>query len=126
MSAMSGRWRPAVISLGAALLLVSACAKSEDSDTPAAGGSNASAGAQVAQSAAPGAKTCTLDQFGGQKIDLKTAKIGFSQSEKEANPFRIAETQSIKDEAAKLGIPSGNLQTTNANSQFNKIGRAHV
>lgn len=119
MSAMSGRWRPAVITLGAALLLVSACAKSEDSDTPAAG-PNASAGAQVVQSAAPGAKTCTLDQFGGQKVDLKTAKIGFSQSEKEANPFRIAETQSIKDEAAKLGIPSGNLQTTNANSQFNK------
>ncbi|MEV4703720.1 ABC transporter substrate-binding protein [Actinoplanes sp. NPDC049316] len=120
MSAMSGRWRPAVITLGAALLLVSACAKSEDSDTPAAGGANASAGAQVVQSATPGAKTCTLDQFGGKKIDLKTAKIGFSQSEKEANPFRIAETKSIKDEAAKLGIPSGNLQTTNANSQFNK------
>ncbi|MGA5300886.1 ABC transporter substrate-binding protein [Nucisporomicrobium flavum] len=120
MSAMPGRWRPAVITLGAALLLVSACAKSEDSDTPAAGGSNASAGAQVVQSADPAAKTCTLDQFGGKKIDLKTAKIGFSQSEKEANPFRIAETKSIKDEAAKLGIPSGNLQATNANSQFNK------
>ncbi|MEU4222396.1 ABC transporter substrate-binding protein [Actinoplanes sp. NPDC026623] len=122
MSAMSGRWRPAVLSLGAALLLASAsaCAKSEDGDSPGAGGAPASAGAQVAQSAAPGAKTCTLDQFGGTKIDLKTAKVGFSQSEKEANPFRIAETQSIKDEAAKLGIPSANLQTTNAASQFNK------
>jgi galactofuranose transport system substrate-binding protein len=50
--------------------------------------------------------------------DLKTAKVGFAQSEKEANPFRITETQSIKDEAAKLGIT--NLTTTNANSQFNK------
>jgi galactofuranose transport system substrate-binding protein len=120
MSAMSGRWRPAVITLGAALLLVSACAKSEDSDTGSAGAPAASAGAQVAQSAAPGAKTCTLQQFGGQKLDLKTAKVGFSQSEKEANPFRIAETQSIKDEAAKIGIPTANLQTTNANSQFNK------
>jgi ribose transport system substrate-binding protein len=120
MSAMSGRWRPAVISLGAALLLVSsACAKSEDSGTGDSGAS-ANAGAQVAQSAAPGAKTCTLEQYGGTKIDLKTAKIGFSQSEKEANPFRIAETQSIKDEASKLGIPAGNLQATNANSQFNK------
>ncbi|MEU7904004.1 ABC transporter substrate-binding protein [Actinoplanes sp. NPDC049118] len=121
MSAMSGRWRPAVLSLGAALLLASAsaCAKSEDGDS-AGGGTPASAAAQVAQSAAPGAKTCTLDQFGGTKIDPKTAKVGFSQSEKEANPFRIAETQSIKDEAAKLGIPSGNLQTTNAASQFNK------
>nr|BFE77026.1 ABC transporter substrate-binding protein [Actinoplanes digitatis] len=121
MSVMSGHWRPAVLTLGAALLLASAsaCAKSEDGDTPS-GGSPASGGAQVVQSAAPGAKTCTLEQFGGTKVDLKTAKVGFSQSEKEANPFRIAETQSIKDEAAKLGIPSGNLQTTNAASQFNK------
>ncbi len=123
MTGMSARWRPAVLSLGTALLVLAgtgACAKSEDSDTPAAGGAPASAGAQVAQSAAPGVPTCTLEQFGGTKVDLKTAKIGFSQSEKEANPFRIAETQSIRDEAAKLGIPTGNLQTTNANSQFNK------
>ena len=123
MTYLSGRWRP-VLSLGTALLVLAgagACAKSEDSDTPAAGGgAPASAGAQVAQSAAPGVTTCTLEQFGGTKIDLKTAKVGFSQSEKEANPFRIAETQSIKDEAAKIGIPAGNLQTTNANSQFNK------
>ncbi len=120
MSATTGRWRPAVITLGAALLLVSACAKSEDSGSGTAAGPASSAGAQVAQSAAPGAKTCTLEQYGGTKIDLKTAKVGFSQSEKEANPFRIAETQSIKDEAAKIGIPAANLQTTNANSQFNK------
>jgi ribose transport system substrate-binding protein len=116
MSATNGRWRPAAATLGAALLLISACSKSEDSGS--SGGAPASAGAQVAQSAAPGATTCTLQQFGGQKIDLKTAKVGFSQSEKEANPFRITETKSIKDEAAKLGIT--NLTTTNANSQFNK------
>jgi galactofuranose transport system substrate-binding protein len=119
MSATSSRWRPAAATLGAALILVSACSKSEDSGTGTSGGStNASAGAQVVQSAAPGTSTCTLTQFGGTKIDLKTAKVGFSQSEKEANPFRIAETQSIKDEAAKLGITS--LTATNANSQFNK------
>jgi len=121
MTGMSARWRPAVLSLGTALVVLaaaSACAKSEDGDTPTAGGAPASAGAQVVQSAAPGVPTCTLEQFGGTKVDLKTAKIGFSQSEKEANPFRIAETQSIKDEAAKLGIT--NLTTANANSQFNK------
>ena len=119
MSATSSRWRPAVATLGAALILVSACAKSEDSGTGTASGStDASAGAQVVQSQAPGATTCTLDQFGGTKIDLKTAKVGFSQSEKEAAPFRVAETKSIKDEAAKLGI--ANLTATNANSQFNK------
>ncbi len=117
MSATPGHWRPAAATLGAALLLVSACAKSEDSGA-GSGGAPASAAAQVVQSAAPGGPTCTLQQYGGTKIDLKTAKVGFSQSEKEANPFRIAETQSIKDEAAKLGIT--NLTTTNANSQFNK------
>ena len=117
MTTYRGLVRPATVTLGAALLMLSACAKSEDnsSNTPAA---PASAAAQVVQSAAPGAATCTIDQYGGTKIDLKTAKVGFSQSEKEANPFRIAETQSIKDEAAKLGIT--NLTTSNANSQFNK------
>jgi len=114
------RMASAVALLAGASLLLTACAKSEDSGSGSAAGPASSAGAQVAQSAAPGAKTCTLEQYGGTKIDLKTAKVGFSQSEKEANPFRIAETQSIKDEAAKIGIPTANLQTTNANSQFNK------
>lgn len=117
MTGMSIRWGPVAISL-LVLAGAGACAKSEDGDTPAAGGTPAAA--QVAQSALPGVSTCTLQQFGGAKVDLKTAKIGFSQSEKEANPFRTAETKSIKDEAAKLGIPRGNLLTTNANSQFNK------
>ena len=46
------------------------------------------------------------------------AIVGFSQSEKEANPFRIAETQSIKDEAAKIGVKQ--LLVTNAQSQLSK------
>ena len=45
--------------------------------------------------------TCSLEEYKGDKIDLANAVVGFSQSEKEDNPFRIAETQSIKDEAAK-------------------------
>ncbi|BEL03338.1 ABC transporter substrate-binding protein [Actinoplanes sichuanensis] len=94
-----------------------ACAKSEESPAGSAAGP-APAASQVVQSAAPGAATCTIDQYGGTKVDLKTAKVGFSQSEKEANPFRIAETRSIEDEAARLGIT--NLTTANANSQFNK------
>lgn len=44
--------------------------------------------------------------------------VGFSQSEKEANPFRIAETRSIKDEAKKIGVKK--LLTTNAQSQLSK------
>ncbi|WP_378029884.1 ABC transporter substrate-binding protein [Actinoplanes sp. GCM10030250] len=110
--------RRAVLALGLVLTVAGAagCAKSEE--TPSAGTGAAPEASQVVQSAAPGAATCTLDQYGGTKIDLKTASVGFSQSEKEANPFRIAETQSIEDEAAKLGITK--LTTANANSQFNK------
>ncbi len=44
--------------------------------------------------------------------------VGFSQSEREANPFRIAETQSIRDEAKKVGVKK--LLTTNAQSQLSK------
>jgi galactofuranose transport system substrate-binding protein len=118
MRTYSGRLRPAAVTLGAALLMISACAKSEDSGSGSSGGTPASAGAQVVASASAAGPTCSIDQYGGTKIDLKTAKVGFSQSEKEANPFRITETQSIKDEAAKLGVT--NLTATNANSEFNK------
>jgi ABC-type sugar transport system substrate-binding protein len=117
MRTYPGRLRPAAVTLGAALLMISACAKSEDSGSSGNSGP-ASAGAQVIASASAAGPTCSIDQYGGAKIDLKTAKVGFSQSEKEANPFRITETKSIKDEAAKLGVT--NLTATNANSEFNK------
>jgi galactofuranose transport system substrate-binding protein len=116
MSATRGRWTSAVATAGAAVLLLGACAKSEEG--PGGTGAPSAGGQQVVQSGAPNGPTCSLDTMGYQKVDLKTAKVGFSQSEKEANPFRIAETKSIKDEAAKLGIT--NLTTTNANSQFTK------
>jgi ribose transport system substrate-binding protein len=109
--------RPALVALAlVATLTAAACAKGEDTPAPAPAGTE---GNQVAQTAGAGTgPTCTLAQFGGQKYDLKSDLVGFSQSEKEANPFRIAETQSIKDEAAKLGVT--NLRTTNAQSQFSK------
>jgi galactofuranose transport system substrate-binding protein len=47
---------------------------------------------------------CTLADYGAEKLDLKDAIVGFSQSDKEENPFRIAETKSITDEAAKIGV----------------------
>ncbi|GAA3450925.1 ABC transporter substrate-binding protein [Dactylosporangium matsuzakiense] len=120
MIVMRGRWRPALAVLSAAALLMTGCAKSEDDNTNSTSSANASAAAQATKSADAAGATCTLQQFGGTKIDLKTAVVGFSQSEKEANPFRIAETQSIKDEAKKLGIPEANLKTTNADSKFDK------
>jgi ABC-type sugar transport system substrate-binding protein len=76
-------------------------------------------GAANEQTAAPSdGPTCDLATYGGDKIDLSTAIVGFSQSEKEDNPFRIAETQSIKDEADALGV--GQLIVTNAQSTLSK------
>ena len=62
---------------------------------------------------------CTWETYNGgvEQLDLATAVVGFAQSEREANPFRIAETQSIKDEAESRGIE---LITTNAESDLNK------
>ncbi|WP_370971003.1 ABC transporter substrate-binding protein [Amycolatopsis sp. cg9] len=100
----------------AALTLTSCTSREETPAAPASGGGPAAS----AQSVAPSADGCTLEKTGYPKVDLKTAVVGFSQSEKEANPFRIAETQSIKDEAAKLGIASDKLLVTNAQSDLNK------
>ncbi|GII04988.1 ABC transporter substrate-binding protein [Planobispora takensis] len=118
MSLFSGRRARAAALLAAAVLVASGCAKSEDTAaSPAPGGSEAQQQVVKTPSGPTGAG-CTIAQQGAAKFDLKTAVVGFSQSEKEANPFRIAETQSIKDEAAELGI--ANLKVTNAQSQFSK------
>ncbi|UOX86010.1 ABC transporter substrate-binding protein [Amycolatopsis sp. FBCC-B4732] len=111
--------RPLLIAAtaAAAALALTSCTSREE--TPAAP-SNGGGPAASAQSVAPSADGCTLEKTGYPKVDLKTAVVGFSQSEKEANPFRIAETQSIKDEAAKLGIASDKLLVTNAQSDLNK------
>ncbi|MGW1408950.1 ABC transporter substrate-binding protein [Streptomyces sp. NPDC002403] len=99
-----------------ATLAASGCSKSETADD--AGGDSGQA-AQAAESpgGSPGSG-CSLQTYGAPKLDLKDAVVGFSQSEKEANPFRIAETRSIKDEAEKIGVKK--LLTTNAQSQLSK------
>jgi ABC-type sugar transport system substrate-binding protein len=51
-------------------------------------------------------------------LKLEDAVVGFSQSEKEVNPFRIAETESMRSEAKARGIKK--LVYTNANSQASK------
>ena len=126
------RARPAVVTAAAAVLTVGslgACANPESSTSPnaGAGGQNTqnapstapSGGEQVVQTpATPAGEGCTLQRYGAQQVDLKNAVVGFSQSEKEANPFRIAETQSIKAEAERVGVKQ--LLTTNANSQLSK------
>lgn len=84
-------------------------------------------GTTASGSSAPGAKqtveassgpTCSLGDYKGTKIDLTNAIVGFSQSEKEDNPFRIAETQSITDEAARIGVKK--FIKTNAQSTLSK------
>ncbi|WP_407548754.1 ABC transporter substrate-binding protein [Streptomyces sp. Pv4-95] len=98
-------------------LTVTSCAKSEDDGAKPAGGAG-SGGEQAVEGPSAGSRAgCTLDAYGAEKLDLKNATVGFSQSEKEANPFRIAETASIKAEAEKRGI---RLLAANAQSQFSK------
>ncbi|QIS21015.1 ABC transporter substrate-binding protein [Nocardia terpenica] len=115
---MSVHKTAAGVAMAAALVAaVSGCSKSESGSTAARGSGPAASAAAVQPG---GQQTCTIEQTGYPKLDPKTAKIGFSQSEKEANPFRITETDSIRDQAAKLGIPAGNLLITNAQSDLDK------
>jgi ABC-type sugar transport system substrate-binding protein len=117
---MSHSTRTRALAAGAGLslaLALGACAKSEDDTSGSSGKGSSDSAAAAQQVAGEKGGSCTLKQYGGKKVDLKGATVGFSQSEKEANPFRIAETQSMKDEAKKRGIK---LETTNANSQLPK------
>lgn len=111
--------RPAVVALAAALALTAgACAKSEDEAAKGSGASPSAADAgQQVVTPKKGSENCTIDDYGAEKLDLKNATVGFSQSEKEANPFRIAETASIRAEAEKRGVK---LLTANAQSKFSK------
>ncbi|MBB6247077.1 ABC transporter substrate-binding protein [Rhodanobacter sp. A1T4] len=85
--------------------------------TPASGSGADSADTKQTVKASSG-PTCSLSDYHGQKIDLKDAVVGFSQSEKEDNPFRIAETKSITDEAARIGVKR--FIKTNAQSTLSK------
>ncbi|MGH4035929.1 ABC transporter substrate-binding protein [Actinomycetota bacterium Odt1-20B] len=104
-----------VAGLAAGLALATGCTKSEDDGSSGSSSAKGGAGQSVKENSS--GKTCAIGQFGGKKLDLKNATVGFSQSEKEANPFRIAETASIKAEAKQRGVK---LLTANAQSQFSK------
>ena len=107
--------RSASVVLAGLALVFAACGSSDDE--------SAATGADAAQKVeSESGDRCTFEKYAGSGVskvdDLKSAKIGFAQSEKEANPFRTAETQSIRDEAAKRGIT--NLIVTNAQGDLNK------
>lgn len=97
------------------VLLVVAC--SPPGANPQGGGSEGGgkeSKQQVESSGGSGGKVCDVKP---PDVDLKSATVGFSQSEPENNPFRIAETESIKSEAEKRGIK---LLATNAESSAAK------
>lgn len=95
----------------------SASTGSGDSSVPvaikAAGGETKLTGTVPKGVVAQYGPLCKGSDLGIGKIDFKTDTIGWAQSEKEANPFRIASTKSQVDEAKKRGIK---LLTTNAQS----------
>lgn len=97
-------------------LVLAGCTKPAEPAGTTSSGAPSPVTAQSTQ--ASSGPTCSLSDYKGDKIDLTQAVVGFSQSEKEDNPFRIAETQSIKDEAAKQGVKQ--LLTTNAQSTLSK------
>ena len=99
---------------------IAACA------SPGASAPAGSGGQQVVQTAAAGA-TCTFDKYNGRRRRSWTSRVtvGFAQSEKEANPFRIAETQSIKDEAAKRGHQADHHQRPVGPQQGDRRHQGH-
>jgi ribose transport system substrate-binding protein len=111
------RTNVALIGVAAISIALAGCSKSASDNTTTAAAAGPAAVAATTTAGATGSD-CTLAQTGYPKIDLKTAIVGFSQSEPNAAPFRIAETASIKAEAAKLGIPADHMLTTDANSKL--------
>ena len=115
---MAGSMSPSrvgVALVGAALALTACASEETGTTTPQAGG-----GTNAGQSVqATSGDVCTPEKYAGgvEKRDFKSLVVGFSQSEKEANPFRIAETQSMKDEAQKRGMK---LIVTNAQGDLNR------
>ena len=79
----------------------------------AAGGTELLTGAKPEGVSAQYGPVCKGSDLGIGKIDFKTDTIGWAQSEKEANPFRIASTKSQVDTAKAKGWK---LLTTNAQS----------
>jgi ABC-type sugar transport system substrate-binding protein len=79
----------------------------------AAGGTQLLTTPKPAGVAAQYGPMCKASDLGIGKIDFKKDTIGWAQSEKEANPFRIASTKSQVDTAKSKGW---HLLTTNAQS----------
>ena len=113
------RIRALLLMLGLFGLAVAACAP-PGSDTGSGGGDSGGGkeAKQVVEKKSGGGNEAVCDVKPPDISGLGQAVVGFSQSEEETNPFRIAETQSIKDEAENVGVEK--LIVTNAASQISK------
>ena len=111
------RFRGLLLMLGLFGLAVAACAP-PGSDTGGGGGGGGGEEAQQKVEKSGGGQGPVCDVEPPDIASLEEAVVGFSQSEEETNPFRIAETQSIRDEAENVGVEE--LIVTNAAAQINK------
>jgi ABC-type sugar transport system substrate-binding protein len=109
---MSWTRSPAVIAGAGAVLLLTSCAPpgGELQDRTARGGKKA------AQLVAPAPKDANHCSVRPPDVQLRGAKIGFAQVENN-NPFRIAETESLKAAAKQRGV---DLLVTDAQSNTPK------
>lgn len=115
-----------LLSLAAAgTLALAACTNTGEEDTA---GTDTSAAADegddaqvVQEPTADTGEGCTIETYGNgdvEAVPLEEATVGFAQSEPDTAAFRAAETQSIKDEAANVGV--ADLIVTNANNELPK------
>jgi galactofuranose transport system substrate-binding protein len=102
-----------LLSVFVALVMFAACSPpGSKTEGQSSGGGGKQAQQDIAQASGD---VCKVKP---PNLKLEDAIVGFSQSEKEVNPFRIAETESIRSEAEKRNIKE--LVYTNANSQASK------
>lgn len=105
---------PRIIAVAAAAaLFLSGCTN----DGKESGGADTGKAAEAADSAGSSGPTCTMEDYGAEKVELKGAKVGFSQSEPDSASFRAAETKSLKDSAGEVGAE---IVVTNANNELPK------
>ncbi len=108
----------AVALLGVALLAACSPPGTNTEGEGGGGGGGGKEAQQVVEETTGGSMEQAVCDVPPPNISLQDAVVGFSQSEEETNPFRIAETQSIRDEAKKQDVKK--LIVTNAASQINK------
>lgn len=106
----------------AGLLAITACTNTGE-DEPSAAGESTDDASQVVREDTEGADGdgCTIEAYGNgdvEPVSLSEAVVGFSQSEPDTAAFRAAETASIEDEAANVGV--ADLIVTNANNELPK------